>query len=57
LLVGSVVIDVELGRKNHGSIPATTIERRLEPFDIRTDLRTKLNWWLKQKQNKLFKRI
>jgi hypothetical protein len=32
-LVGSVVIDIELGREDHGSIPATAIERRLEPLE------------------------
>jgi hypothetical protein len=26
-LVGSVVVDDEFGRKNHGSIPATAIEK------------------------------
>jgi hypothetical protein len=36
-LVGSVVIDAEPGRKNHGSIPATMIRRGLKPLDARTD--------------------
>ncbi|MCI45825.1 hypothetical protein A2U01_0067064, partial [Trifolium medium] len=31
------VIDAELGREDHGSIPATAIGRRLEPLDVRTD--------------------
>jgi hypothetical protein len=31
------VIDAELGRKDHGSIPATAIGRRLEPLDVRTE--------------------
>jgi hypothetical protein len=31
------VIDAELGREDHGSIPATTIGRGLEPLDVRTD--------------------
>jgi hypothetical protein len=43
-LVGSVVIDAELGRKDHGSIPATAIERRLESLDDKTDPRIRLNW-------------
>ncbi|MCI66908.1 hypothetical protein A2U01_0088166, partial [Trifolium medium] len=43
--VGSVVIVAELGRENHGSIPATAIGRGLEPLDARTDPRTILNWW------------
>jgi hypothetical protein len=37
MLVGSVVIDVELSRKGHGSIPATTIEKGLKPLDAITD--------------------
>jgi hypothetical protein len=36
--------DAELGRKDHGSIPATAIGRELEPLNVRTiDLQTKLN--------------
>jgi hypothetical protein len=38
-----MVIDVELGRENYGSIPATAIRRGLKPLDARIDLRTKLN--------------
>jgi hypothetical protein len=30
-LVGSIVIDAELDRKNHGSIPATAIGMKLKP--------------------------
>ncbi|MCI21744.1 hypothetical protein A2U01_0042914, partial [Trifolium medium] len=41
-LVGSVVIDAELGREDHGSIPATAIGRGQKPLDVRTDLRTRL---------------
>ncbi|MCI89050.1 hypothetical protein A2U01_0110338, partial [Trifolium medium] len=33
----SVVICAELGREEHGSIPATAIERGLEPLDARID--------------------
>jgi hypothetical protein len=32
--------DAELDREE---IPATTVERKLKPFDARTDSRTKLN--------------
>jgi hypothetical protein len=39
-LVGSLVINAELGREDYCLIPATTIKRGLEPHDIRTDLRT-----------------
>jgi hypothetical protein len=38
------VIDAELSRENHGSIPATAIVRKLKPFDAKTNLQTKLNW-------------
>jgi hypothetical protein len=31
------VIDTELGRKDHGSIPTTAIWKGLEPLDARTD--------------------
>jgi hypothetical protein len=31
------MIDVELGKENHGSIPASAIGRRLELLDARTD--------------------
>lgn len=37
-----MVIDVELVRENHDSILTTTIENRLEPFDVRTDFRIEL---------------
>ncbi|MCI25887.1 hypothetical protein A2U01_0047078, partial [Trifolium medium] len=39
----SVVIDAELGRKDHGSIPATTTERELKSLDVRTDPRIRLS--------------
>jgi hypothetical protein len=39
------VIDAELGREDHGLIPATTIKRGLEPLDVITDPQTRLNWW------------
>jgi hypothetical protein len=39
---GSVVIDPELGREDHGSISHNCIRRKLKPLDIRTDLQTKL---------------
>jgi hypothetical protein len=32
-----VVIGVEIGKEYYGSIPATTIGRELELFDVRTD--------------------
>jgi hypothetical protein len=44
-LVGLVVIDAEFDRKDHDSIPATAIGRRLKPLDVRTDLQTRLNRW------------
>jgi hypothetical protein len=31
-------------------ISATMIRRRLKPLDVGTDLRTRLNWWWKQKK-------
>jgi hypothetical protein len=39
-----VVIDAELGRDDHSSIPATAIGRELESLDVIIDLRTILNW-------------
>jgi hypothetical protein len=44
-LVGLVVIDAELGRKHNSSILATAVGRELKPFDVRTNYRTRLNWW------------
>jgi hypothetical protein len=38
MLDGLVVIDVGLGRKDHGSILATALGKGLEPFDVRTRL-------------------
>jgi hypothetical protein len=46
-LVGLVVIDTELDKEDHSSIPATVIGRGLEPLDGKTNLRTRLNWWCK----------
>jgi hypothetical protein len=43
------MIVVELGRENHGSIPATAIGRGLESLDARIDLQTRFNWWWKKK--------
>jgi hypothetical protein len=42
-----MVIDVELGKEDHNSIPATVIAigRRLKLFDARTDSQTRLNEW------------
>ncbi|MCI58347.1 hypothetical protein A2U01_0079602, partial [Trifolium medium] len=34
-----MMIDVELGREDHSSIPATAIGRGLKPLDARTDPR------------------
>jgi hypothetical protein len=50
-IVGLIVIDDELDREDHGSIPATTIERRLK---VETTLcqnrpRTRLRCWKKNK--------
>jgi hypothetical protein len=45
-----MVIDVELGRKDHSSIPrkaATTIGRELKLLNARIDPQTRLNWWCK----------
>jgi hypothetical protein len=42
---GSVEIDAELGRENHGLIPTIAIKRRMKPLDARTDPQTRLNWW------------
>jgi hypothetical protein len=42
-LVGSVVIDAELGREDYGLIPATAIGRGLELLNARTDPRTRFN--------------
>jgi hypothetical protein len=36
-LVGSVMVDAELGSEDHSSILATGIGRRLKPRDFRTD--------------------
>jgi hypothetical protein len=44
-LVGSVVIDVELGRKDYGSIPRNCHREGLKSLDVRTNLRTRFNWW------------
>jgi hypothetical protein len=53
-LVVSMVIGTELGRGDHSSIPATAIGRGLEPLDVRTDPRTRLNWWCKQKKLNIY---
>jgi hypothetical protein len=37
-----VVIDAELGREDHGSIPATAIGRGLEPLGVKTDPRDQI---------------
>jgi hypothetical protein len=44
-LVGSVIIGAERGREDYGSIPATAIEKGLEPLDAITDLQTRFNCW------------
>jgi hypothetical protein len=44
LLVGLVVIDAELDREDHVSIPATAIGRGLKSLYVKTDLRIRLNW-------------
>jgi hypothetical protein len=48
-LVDSVVFGAKLDKKNHNLIPATAIRKGLEPLDVRTDRRIRLNWWLKKK--------
>jgi hypothetical protein len=52
-LVGSLVINAELGREDYCLIPATTIRRGLEPHDIRTDLRTTITGGESKKKKKL----
>jgi hypothetical protein len=52
-LVGSVVIDTELGRDDHGFIPATAIWRGLEPLDARTDSQPDLNGGEKPKNKQI----
>jgi hypothetical protein len=37
LLIGSVVVDAEFNRDNHGLIPATAISYGLKPLNVRTD--------------------
>ncbi|MCI84939.1 hypothetical protein A2U01_0106217, partial [Trifolium medium] len=32
-----VVIDAELGREDHGSIPCNCDQKELEPLDVKTD--------------------
>jgi hypothetical protein len=44
-LIGLVVIDAELDRGTAIRTPTTAIDRGLEPLDVITDLRTRLNWW------------
>jgi hypothetical protein len=44
VLVGSVMISIELGRKNFSSIPAITFERGLKLFDAKIEFRIRLNW-------------
>jgi hypothetical protein len=53
-LVGSVVIETEfnLVEKITVRFLATAIRRGLEPLDDRTEPRTKLNWWWKQRKKK-----
>jgi hypothetical protein len=41
----SGVSDAEFGRGTTVRFSATTIGRGLQPLDIITDPRTKLNWW------------
>ncbi|MCI25726.1 hypothetical protein A2U01_0046917, partial [Trifolium medium] len=44
LLVGSVVIDIGLGREDHGSILRNCDRRgELKSLDVRTDSRTRLD--------------
>jgi hypothetical protein len=50
-IVGSV-IGAELGKEDYSSITATAIGRGLEPLDVKTDSRIRLNWWWKPKIEK-----
>jgi hypothetical protein len=50
-----VGIDTELSRGDHGLIPVTTIERGLKLLVVRTNPRTKFNWWWKQKKKEILK--
>jgi hypothetical protein len=48
------VINAEFGRNDHGSIPATVIDKGLEALDTRTNPRTRLRWCVvfeKEKKN------
>jgi hypothetical protein len=49
------VIDTELGRKDHGSIPTTAIWKGLEPLDARTDP-NQIKLVVKNKKNKKLSR-
>jgi hypothetical protein len=40
-----MVIGAELGKEDHSSIPVTVTGRGLEPLDVKTDPRTRFNWW------------
>jgi hypothetical protein len=42
-MVGSVVIDAEFSRDDHGSISRNRIGRGLEPLDSKIDIQTRLD--------------
>ncbi|MCI51687.1 hypothetical protein A2U01_0072931, partial [Trifolium medium] len=44
-LVGSVVIDTELDREDHHSIPRNCDREGLKPLDARINPPIRLNWW------------
>jgi hypothetical protein len=44
-LVDSVVIDAELIKEDHNSIPRNCDREGMEVLDVRTYPQTRLNWW------------
>jgi hypothetical protein len=53
-LVGLVVIDVELCRKNHDLFPANAIGRGLEPLDVKIDLQNQIKLVAKAKKHMIY---
>jgi hypothetical protein len=47
------VIDAELGRENHNSIPTTAIEREFEPLNDRTITPDQIKLVVKVEKNKI----
>jgi hypothetical protein len=50
LLICLVVIDTKLGREDHNLIPRNCDRKEDETIYARTDPRTRLSWWWKQKK-------